>query len=56
MPEEKPAVVEKRHVDAEFRRWCRSIGISESEIARLVSDTAVDESAERPAAVRARRE
>ena len=44
------------HVDAEFRRWCRCIGISESEIARLVSETAVDESAERPAAVRARRE
>jgi hypothetical protein len=56
MPEEKLAVAERRHVDAEFRRWCRAVGLSESEIARLMSETAVDESAERPAAVRARRE
>ena len=58
MPEEKLAAAEKRHADMEarFRAGCRAIGILESEIARILNETAVDESAERPAAVRARRE
>jgi len=31
------------HNDALFRAWCRIVGLSEGEIARIVSETAVDE-------------
>jgi hypothetical protein len=36
-------VTEKQHTDAEFRQWCRAVGLCESEIVRIISETAVDE-------------
>jgi hypothetical protein len=31
------------HNDALFREWCRAVGLCESEIVRIISETAVDE-------------
>jgi len=31
------------HNDALFRAWCRAVGLSGDEIARITSETAVDE-------------
>ena len=36
-------VTEKQHADAEFRRWCLAVGLSADEVARIVSETAIDE-------------
>ena len=40
------AATEKQHTDAEFRRWCRAVGLCADEIARIVSETAVNEPVE----------
>jgi hypothetical protein len=50
MSEEKPqssnqeVVTEKQHTDAEFRQWCRAVGLSEGEITRIVSETVMSPS------------
>jgi hypothetical protein len=53
MFEEKPQTLKQKivaektdaHDDALFRAWCRAIGLSQDEIARIVNETTTEEPA-----------